>query len=138
MVVEMARASRETDGNWKTIFNRQAFAACENFPERLRPVSLGPFLSAGFLPFRFRRVRQFHDIVEQVPVVLAANVENVDEIFLRTGDGFEAFDAGEFAFERAGFFEAVAINDFHRPMDSGDAAGEPHIAVSPAPYPPEQ
>jgi len=54
----------------------------------------------------------------------------VDEALVVAGDGFEFADAVEFAFEGAVEFEVFAADDFDGAEGSGDASGEPDLAIA--------
>ena len=78
----------------------------------------------------FAVVAEFHDVVVELLFVVAADVEDVDEAGVFSGDGFELHDAFEFAFEGAVEFEVFAADDFDGAEGAGDGAGEPDFAVA--------
>ena len=71
-------------------------------------------LGFGFPSSDFRRVRQFHHVVEKSRGVVAADMEDVHLAFVRAGDRLELLDAVELAFVRAVMVEGCAIDDLHR------------------------
>jgi len=75
-------------------------------------------------------VAEFHDVVVEAFVVVSADVEDVDEALVVAGDGFEFADAVEFAFEGTVEFEVFAADDFDGAEGSGDAFGEPDLAIA--------
>ena len=75
-------------------------------------------------------VAEFHDVVVEPFFVVSADVEDVDEALVVAGDGFEFADAVEFAFEGAVEFEVFAADDFDGAEGSGDASGEPDLAIA--------
>ena len=51
---------------------------------------------------------------------------------VRAGDGFEAADAGQFAFVRPVMIEETAVDDFDGEVRAGEVAGQPDLAVGTA------
>ena len=83
------------------------FRRCSRFCIRV----LG-FVRASDFGFRSLRriVCQLHDVVEVI--VVPTNLQDVDQAFMRAGDGFEFLNAAEFALERAAVFKIFAIDNF--------------------------
>ncbi len=79
----------------------------------------------------FNGVRQFHDVIE---IVLGtADLEDVHQALMRAGDGLEALDPAELAFEGAIVLENVAIDELDGAEGPESVPGEPDFAVAPPP-----
>jgi hypothetical protein len=78
-----------------------------------------------------RRVPQFHHVVETTGGVVAPDLEDIHESFVRTGDRLELLNAFELALERVVVIEAGAMHHFDGAKRAEGAAGQPDFAVAP-------
>jgi hypothetical protein len=104
--------------------------AGQHFAQRLRFIT-------GWIEYAFlaaldssRVVGQFHHVIEIALRFAPADVQDIHEVLVRTGDGFKGLDPGELAVVGTGPFEAGAVNYFYRPILAGDAASQPDLSVS--------
>jgi hypothetical protein len=86
--------------------------------------------------FRTRVVRQFHHVVKII--LVPADLENVDEAFVRTRDGLELLDAIELALEGTAILEIFAIDNFYGSVAAQCVTRQPHLAVSATTDTPQQ
>ena len=77
-----------------------------------------------------RVVGQLHDVVEEVVRRAPADLKDIDERLMDSGDGFESLDALVLAFERACMVEPSSGNDLDRSMNAQDRTGQPHDPVA--------
>jgi hypothetical protein len=83
---------------------------------------------SGFGIRIFNGVRQFHDVIE---IVLGtADLEDMHQAFVRAGDGLEALDPAELAFEGAVVFENMAVNDLDGAQCPESVPSQPDFAVA--------
>jgi hypothetical protein len=78
-------------------------------------------------------VRQFHHVKEISCAITAADLQDVHQAVVRTGDWLELEQALEFALEMFGALEALAVDNFHRAQGADGIARQPDFAVSAVP-----
>ena len=78
----------------------------------------------------FRRVRQFHHVVEVTVPIVAPDLEDIDHAFVRARDRLELLDAGILSFVGALVLETVAIDDFDGAIRANHVARQPDLAIA--------
>src|SRR5439155_19437333 len=76
-----------------------------------RPRSFRAWRSVRGVTWVSCRVRQFHHVIEIARHVVAAELEDIYETVVRTGDRLEFLQPIELAFEMFGFLECLAQRD---------------------------
>jgi hypothetical protein len=74
-------------------------------------------------------VGELHHIIIIAVLVVAPDVEDIDEPGMILRDFFVALNALELAFESALEFKVLATYDLHRPVHAGDGTGKIDLSV---------
>src|SRR5689334_17104517 len=75
-------------------------------------------------------IRQLHHVIKVARVVIAADLENIDEARMAAGNGLELLNAFELPFIGTLVVELRAVDNFHRAIGSDNVPGEPNLAVA--------
>jgi len=77
-------------------------------------------------------VSQFHHVIEIAFLIVASNLEHIDQARVRTGDRLEFANAGVLALERARVVEIASIHHLDRAIRAQGGAREPDFTVAAA------
>ena len=77
-------------------------------------------------------VSQFHHVIEIAFLIVASNLEHIDQTGVRTGDRLEFANAGVLALKRALVVEIASIYHFDGAMRAQGGAREPNFTVAAA------
>ena len=75
---------------------------------------------------------------ERIVIESARDVEDFDETLMRARDWLELRDTGELSLERFLVFKRTSVDDFDCSIAAGQVAGQPNLAIGPAPNRPDQ
>ena len=89
-------------------------------------------LPSAFCLLHSRRVRQFHHVIEIAFLIVASNLEHIDQTGVRTGDRLEFANAGVLALERARVLEIASIHHLDGAIRAQRGAREPDFTVAAA------
>ena len=106
--------------------------------ECARAFRITPILQYSITPFRRCILRQFHHVIEITGLVVAADLQDINEAIVAAGDRLVFLDAFEFALERIGFAEIVTGDNLHSSQRAHDIVCQPDFAITAAANPPEQ
>src|SRR5437660_2989648 len=90
----------------------------------------GFFRISAFVIRIWRRVRQFHHVIEAPCVVVLSHVQDGELAGMRPRNGFEALNAFELTLKRTFIVETAAGDHLHRAKFTKDTAREPDLAVA--------
>lgn len=123
MPVKVDEGFSEGMANLDALTDREASVVGQLGGECARSVMLRINLAPGELV-----VRRLHDVIEKSAVV-AANMEDVEQVRVRAGHRFGMLDACEFSFEGTLGGETGSVDNLDSAPSTGDGAGEPDIAI---------
>ena len=90
----------------------------------------GFFRVWDFVIRHFRLIRQLHYVIEITGLIVATELEDIDEAIMRPGKRLKFLQPAELALEMFVAVEALALDDFDGAQSADCAFRQPHVAVA--------
>ena len=127
-MVEMTERATDGDAEIDAFAHRAKGAAAHVRGQGARAVTLKPFLDRPAALV----IGDLHHVIIETSLVVATDVEDVDEPEMLVRDLFIALDPLELPFEGSLVFEILAAHHLHGSIHACNAAGEVDLSVRPS------